>query len=207
MVAAAVAGYLGINAAALIAAIEFGVQPLLFTDATGAPLYAPYPLNVAMPAMMVAHLTIAGGAEAILSAGVVAYLQRANPGLLAPPARSEPPVAGWYATRWLWAGLGALMVLSPLGLLAGGVAWGEWASGDLPDAAAGASITAAVPHGLERLSSIWTAPIPDYAPPFMHSEVFGYVLSAVVGAGAILLLAAALSWLAGRRMPSGGSRA
>src|SRR6266511_2644211 len=52
VIAGAVAGYVAINVAALLAAIEFGVQPLLFTDATGAPLYAPYPLGIAIPAMM-----------------------------------------------------------------------------------------------------------------------------------------------------------
>src|ERR1700690_2441848 len=35
--AAAIAGYLAINASALCAAIEFGIQPILFKDAAGAP--------------------------------------------------------------------------------------------------------------------------------------------------------------------------
>ncbi len=193
VVAAAVAGYLAINAAALVTALEFGIQPMLFHDATGAPLYAPYPLSVAVPAMMFAHLTIAGAAEVIISAGVVAYLQRANPGLLDATARETArtplpsAVGGWFGTRWLWTGLGALMVLSPLGLLAAGIAWGEWGAGDFADPAVREQITAAsgnvappvdVPQGLERLSSFWTAPIPDYAPSFMHNESFGYILSA-----------------------------
>ncbi|MDD5351504.1 MAG: cobalt transporter CbiM, partial [Chthoniobacteraceae bacterium] len=37
-VAAGLAGYAAINAAALLAGIEFGLQPLLFHDAAGAPL-------------------------------------------------------------------------------------------------------------------------------------------------------------------------
>ena len=45
VVAAAIAGYLAVNAAALIAAVEFGIQPALFHDARGMPLYAPYPLR------------------------------------------------------------------------------------------------------------------------------------------------------------------
>ena len=57
VVAAAVAGYLGINGAAFLTAIEFGFQPMFFHDASGAPLYAPYSLGVAVPAMMAAHLT------------------------------------------------------------------------------------------------------------------------------------------------------
>src|SRR5690242_4022225 len=67
VVAAAVAGYAAINASALCAAVEFGLQPALFKDATGAPLYAPYPLHIAVPAMMIGHLTFAGFAELIIS--------------------------------------------------------------------------------------------------------------------------------------------
>src|SRR5271155_3720104 len=37
--AAGLAGYAAINVSALLAAIEFGIQPLLYRDATGAPLY------------------------------------------------------------------------------------------------------------------------------------------------------------------------
>src|SRR5215218_5142076 len=82
VVAAAVASYVAINVAALLAAIEFGIQPALFHDASGAPLYAPYALNVAIPAMMIGHLTLAGLAELIVAGGVVTYLQRADPSLL-----------------------------------------------------------------------------------------------------------------------------
>ena len=82
VVAAAIAGYLAINAAALLAAIEFGIQPALFHDASGTPLYAPYPLSIAIPAMMIGHLTFAGLAEAVIAAGLVAYLQAADPALL-----------------------------------------------------------------------------------------------------------------------------
>ncbi len=222
IVAAAIAGYLAINAAAFVTALEFGIQPALFTDATGAPLYAPYPLSVAIPAMMFAHLTIAGAAEAIVTGGIVAYLQRSNPRLLEATtretARAPLPsaVGGWLGIRRLWTGLGALMVVSPLGLLAAGIAWGEWGIDDFKDAAVRDQITQAsgnmappeqVPQGLEHLSSFWTAPIPDYAPPFMHSESFGYILSAVVGAGLIVLLFSGLSWLMNRSAPSGEGHA
>ncbi len=222
VVAAGVAGYVAINASALLAAIEFGIQPMLFHDATGAPLYAPYPLSVAVPAMMVAHLTLAGAAEAVITAGIVAYLQRANPSLLQTTAKIAQGgmraaiAGGWYATRWLWAGLGALMVLSPLGLIAAGIAWGEWGTEDLQDPAIREQIAHAsgnmpppeqVPQGLAHLSSIWTAPLPDYAPAFMHNANFGYIVSAVIGAGLILIVFSALSWVLGRRVPVGEGRA
>jgi cobalt/nickel transport system permease protein len=222
IVAAGVAGYLAINAAALLAAIELGLQPMLFHDASGTPLYAPYPLSVAVPAMMLAHLTLAGAAEAVITAGIVAWLQRADPSLLQTTARAARGgmraaiAGGWYATRWLWAGLGALMVLSPLGLVAAGLAWGEWGVEDLQDPAIREQIARAsgnvalplhVPQGLARLSGIWTAPMPDYAPAFMHDANFGYILSAVIGAGLILIVFSALSWVFGRRMRSAPVRA
>jgi cobalt/nickel transport system permease protein len=213
VMAAAVAGYLAINVSALFAALEFGVQPLLFHDPTGAPLYAPYPLSIAVPAMMIGHLTFAGLAELLISGGVVAYLQRTNSDLLrlsAPAAEgtdvAQPTaaVSAWSLTRALWLWLAVLMILTPLGLLAAGIAWGEWSSEDFTDPAvrqaiAGASGNIAppaiVPEGLARLAGLWHAPIPDYAPAFMHSEIFGYVMSAVCGAGLILLAFLLLSRL------------
>jgi cobalt/nickel transport system permease protein len=67
VVAAGIAGYAGINVAALCAAIEFGIQPALFHDASGAPLYAPYGLSISIPAMLIGHLTFAGLAELVIS--------------------------------------------------------------------------------------------------------------------------------------------
>ncbi len=215
VVAAAIAGYAAINVAALLAAIEFGIQPLLFMDASGAPLYAPYPLSVAIPAMAIGHLTIAGIAELIVSGGVVAYLQRADPSLLKLTAPNAQDVdkgladvtrrGGWRSVRPLLIGLAVLMVLSPLGLLAAGTAWGEWGASDYADPAMRQQIIVAsgqhappaqTPKGLAQLSSIWTAPIPDYAPPWMQSAEFGYIMSAVVGAGLIILVFFLLSRVA-----------
>src|SRR5437588_6374124 len=93
-VAAGIAGYVAINVAALLAAIEFGIQPVLFKDAAGAPLYAPYPLSIAIPAMMIGHLTIAGLAELVLTSGLVAYLQRTDPALLQRTSASRELLAG-----------------------------------------------------------------------------------------------------------------
>lgn len=195
VIAAGAAGYIGMNAAALAAAIEFGVQPMLFHDAGGAPLYAPYPLSIAVPAMMIGHLTIAGLAEAFATAGLVAILQRHEPELLQSSAATAAP-ASWWTMRRLWAGLAAIMLLSPLGLLAAGTAWGEWSAEDFANPAARQEIAAAsgnvhppesVPQGLEKLSSLWSAPIPDYAPAFLQHEGLGYILSAMIGTGLIIL--------------------
>ncbi|MFN8443694.1 MAG: cobalt transporter CbiM [Caldilineaceae bacterium] len=213
IVAGALAGYLAINVAALLAAIEFGIQPMLFTDASGAPLYAPYALHIALPAMMIGHLTIAGLAELVITGGLIAYLQRADVGLLkatAPGAMESDDEleevarkGGWSATRPLWIGLAVLMIGTPLGLLAAGTAWGEWGAEDFASAtgraeiaaASGGVAPAAAPVGLTKLSSFWTAPIPDYAPSFMQSESFGYIMSALLGVGLIILAFLIVSWL------------
>ena len=64
------------------AAGEFGIQPLLFTDAAGQALYCPYPLSVSIPAMMVGHLTLFGFAEVVFTTAVLAYLKKAAPELV-----------------------------------------------------------------------------------------------------------------------------
>lgn len=79
--AAAIGGFIGINAAAALVAIELGVQPSLHHLADGTPLYCPYPLSVTLPAMMIPHLTIGGLAEALVTGGVIAFLGTYHPEL------------------------------------------------------------------------------------------------------------------------------
>jgi cobalt/nickel transport system permease protein len=206
--AAAVAGYAAINVSALLAAVEFGIQPALFHDASGSPLYAPYPLSIALPAMMLGHLTVAGIAEAVIAGGIVAWLQKANPLLLETTARvSENPRR---LTRPLWAALAGLMIASPLGLLAAGTAWGEWSAADFHDSATRQEIAtasqnvappSAAPQGLERLAGVWTAPLPRYAPAFLKSAGFGYIMCAMLGTGVIITLFLLLGWMARSRTP------
>lgn len=206
VVAAAIAGYSAINASALLAAIEFGIQPMLFHDASGAPLYAPYPLRIAIPAMMIGHLTVAGLAEMVVSGGVVAYLQRAEPALLktTAPGATVGDAIGWSSTRPLWIALAVLLILTPLGILAAGAAWGEWAPEDfstpqtrqqIAAASANQAPPAQAPVGLQKLATIWTAPMPRYAPPILKSLRLGYILSAMAGTGLILLAFLCGAWI------------
>ena len=213
VVAAAVAGYLAVNVAALAAAIEFGIQPILFHDAKGTPLYAPYPLHIAVPAMMVGHLAIAGVAEGVIAAGLVAYLQGADPGVLTNPAAAGTTgapieIRPARSLRGLWITVALLMLLTPLGILAAGKAWGEWSPAVFADERGRAQATSAsqghapptsAPAGLERLSSLWTAPFPEYAPRFVKSAPVGYLLSAMFGVGLVLLLSQLLPWCLHRR--------
>jgi cobalt/nickel transport system permease protein len=170
---------------------------MLYRNAAGAPLYCPYPLSIAVPAMMLGHLTIAGLAELFVSAGAVAFLQHFDPQLLratsgAARAESKPV----RTLRPLWAALGALMILTPIGILAAGSAWGEWLASDYSNPAVRRQMAASslsvppptiAPQGLERLCALWTAPFARYAPPYVRSAAFGYLLSAMFGVGLVML--------------------
>jgi len=209
VVAAGIAGYVAANASALAAAIELGIQAALFHDATGTPLYAPYPLKIAIPAMLIGHLTFAGIAEAVLSAGLLAYLQTADPGLLmgtsgGAQSATGSPLRSSASVRNLWVTVAVLLILTPLGVLATGKAWGEWAPSDFVHAETRVQIAAAsrdqgppttVPTGMARMATLWTSPFPAYAPAFVKSHALGYLLSAMFGVGLLLLIALA----AGRR--------
>lgn len=185
VVAAFVGGYVGINAAALATAVELGIQPDLFHDAAGAPLYSPYHLAQTIPAMLLAHLVVAGVAEGILSGAVVAYLQRANLPLLqvnhpTVPVDADAAAAERGRRRTLRPGVVALVaiaimvVLTPLGLLAPGGAFGE----DAPDDLVSGLGLAAVPAGMARYADFWQDAIfPDY----LSDSPWTYIVSAMVG--------------------------
>jgi cobalt/nickel transport system permease protein len=81
-VAGAIAAYLSLNISAVITAIQFGIQPLLERSPTGQPLYAPFPLSVAVPAMALEHLFLFGIVEAVVTALVIKYFQRNDPEML-----------------------------------------------------------------------------------------------------------------------------
>jgi cobalt/nickel transport system permease protein len=190
VIAAGVAGFVGINVAAFGAAVEFGIQPALFHAADGSPLYGPYGLATAIPAMMVGHILVAGPVEAIATALVVAYLQKANLPVLQLNLAAQPAEApGRLATGPLWIGLAVLALLSPLGLLAAGTAWGEWGAEELQQ------LLGSVPQGLDRLGGIWSAPLPDYSLPFLENATIGYIVSAIVGIAVLAGVIVIGGWL------------
>jgi cobalt/nickel transport system permease protein len=217
VVAAAAGGYVGINAAALAAAVEFGIQPELFRTASGAPLYSPYHLSQTIPAMALAHLTVAGAAEAILSAGVLAYLARADvrrlvpnhPGVPVTADGSMPQGPSRLTPGRVAVGFITLMVLlTPLGLLAPGGAFGEDAPQDLDLGKLGLS---AVPEGLNRYNGFWSHTVlGGYGFGDGQNGSVGYWVSAVVGIaviGVAIYLLAKLVEVALRGRGRGGSKA
>ena len=84
-----VGGYIGIVVAAFCGSVEFGIQPII------APGYSPYGLDVAIPAMVGAHLLV-GIAEGLTTAIVVYYLAENRPDLLRLPKLSPGWLRGVY---------------------------------------------------------------------------------------------------------------
>lgn len=82
VIAAAAAGYISLTFAAALTGFEFGIQPLLHIGANGLPLYMPYPLSVAMPAMILEHVLAFGFVEAIVTALIFSYIQRTDTSIL-----------------------------------------------------------------------------------------------------------------------------
>jgi cobalt/nickel transport system permease protein len=183
-IGAVIGSYIGIVAAAVCAGIELGLQPLLFHTASGTPLYAPYGLSVAVPSMVFAHMVVAGPVEAVVTGGVVVYLQRTHSSLIKADAPKKKEGKLWL----LWGALGLIALATPIGLLASGTAWGEWGIDELKTMGLGS-----IPQGLQKLAGWWPAPMPDYGLPRM-AAVIGYILSAFVG----IILVAALLCLLGR---------
>jgi cobalt/nickel transport system permease protein len=184
LLAAVIGSYIALVVASIITAVELGIQPALFQAADGTPLYAPYSLNVALPAMLVGHLLVAGPVEAVVTGGVFAYLQRSHSNLI----KADMP--GYKEGKWwvLWGALGLAVLATPLGLLASGTAWGEWGLQELQDMGLGF-----IPQGLEKLEGWWPAPLPDYGFSRMGA-VIGYILCAITG----IVLVAVLLWILGR---------
>ena len=180
--AAAVAAYLSLNLSGLLAGIELGLQPLIAHESDGTPLYAPYSLGVAVPAMVTGHL-LAGFAEAVVTGGTIAFLQHSAPELLSIVTKREPSLPQfWARMRVAWIVLALLVFITPIGLLAPGTAWGEWNSEQLR----GLGLDF-VPSGLQRWESFWQAAFADYTIPGL-GERTGYAFSAGIGIVLIVLV-------------------
>jgi len=137
--------------------------------------------------MLFAHLILAGPIEAVVTALVVRHLQSYDADLLNVQALSAAPLPSTPVSyRKFWWALGVLIVLSPLGLLASGTAWGEWGAEELQ------KMLGFIPSGMQRLAGTWShAPFGDYSLPgfesFWSSAII-YILCAIIGVGMISLL-------------------
>ena len=92
----------------------------------------------------------------------------------------------------LWLGMAVLVLISPLGLILpehfkAGSDWGEWGADEMQ------KLVGYIPQGLEKLSTLWNAPMPDYAfkgweEKGLSQLGFAYIISAIVGIGIIMLV-------------------
>lgn len=93
-------------------------------------------------------------------------------------------------------GIAILIILSPVGLILpehfkAGSAWGEWGADEMQ------KLVGYVPKGLEKLSEIWKAPMPDYAFKGWEEKglphlSFAYIISAILGIGIIAIVVLAI---------------
>ena len=146
------------------------------------------PLSVAIPAMVIPHILVASVVEGLVTALVIAYLQKANQPALELFNKNLTVQETGRSGRWriLWVGLALLVVATPLGLLAPGTAWGEWGAEELTSL--GLSF---IPSGLDKLSSLWSAPVPDYDLLAIGNPTLAYIFSAVVG----IIITVVVVWL------------
>jgi cobalt/nickel transport system permease protein len=143
----------------------------------------------------------------VLTFAIIAYLQRANIPLLRfnhpgvpvdDAALVKKPRPAW---SWALIGLGTMVVLTPLGLLAPGGAFGEDAPVDLNLAKYHLQ---AVPTGLNQYNDFWIHTVlGGYGFSSGQHANLGYLLSAIVGiaavAVAVFLVVTVVRFITGRR--------
>ena len=95
-----------------------------------------------------------------------------------------------------------IILLTPLGLLAPGSAWGEWGLDEIKN------MIGYVPEGMNRFSEVIKAILPDYSIPGFDVNFFqqalGYIFSAVIGIAAIVLIFAILGRIMGKPQKKNG---
>lgn len=171
-IAAFIGAYVGINLAALCASIMFGVQPLLFKDSAGMPMYCPYSFKISIPSMVIPHLLVIGALEGIVTAGVYAYVKKVSPDTIYEgTSKKSKPILRLII---------AMIILTPLGLLAKATAWGEWGEDELKSAAG------FIPKGMKSGISLNTL-MQDYGVNGLP-EVLGYILSAIAGVALLIII-------------------
>lgn len=92
----------------------------------------------------------------------------------------------------LWLLVIILAILTPIGLIIpeyfkSGAAWGEWGTDEIK------KLVGYIPRGIAKLSSLWNAPIPDYAFKGRGSGglsylSLSYIISAVAGILAVAVV-------------------
>lgn len=190
--AAAIGSYVGICLAAFLCAVEFGIQPMIAHDAAGNALYCPYGLSIAIPAMMIPHMAVAGVVEAVFTVAIYAFVRKTSPDLTYDNIRLEAHAAESKKSHTpVFALVAVLIAATPLGLLATGTAWGEWGADEIAEIAETGTPLGYTPQGMLDGFSLETI-MPDYTLGEMN-EVAAYILSAVIGTALLVIIFKLLS--------------
>ena len=83
--------------------------------------------------MMIGHITLFGLAEIILTVVVLTFVEKVTP-------KALDVVPDKTAFKPLYILMAVLIVLTPLGLLATGTAWGEWGADEIAGLVSGGSL-------------------------------------------------------------------
>jgi len=182
VIASAIGAYVAVNIAAFAVAVELGIQPLVAVDGLGRPLYAPYPLSITVPAMLIPHLLIFGPVEALGTALAVSFIQKTDDAMLNLPKGADN-------LKPLWVLLAIMIILTPVGLIATGTPWGEWGKGEL------SGLVGYVPTGMHRLGEMWTGLMPSYGIEGLNvlfgkrlGSMAGYVIAALTGSAVLIFI-------------------
>ena len=81
-VAAFFSGYVSLTVSAILVAVQLGIQPVIAHAADGRPLYAPYPLSVALPVMALEHLLLFSIVEGTVTVLLFKYFLKNEPELI-----------------------------------------------------------------------------------------------------------------------------
>jgi cobalt/nickel transport system permease protein len=170
--------YFGINIAALFAAIEFGIQPLLFKDASGHALYSPFPLSISIPYMTIPHLLFVGVIEVVFTVSIITFIKKVSPETIYKGEKQKiNPIYGLIF---------GLICLSPVGLLATGTAWGEWGLKDIKNVVINGKPLGYIPQGMKDGFN-FTALMSNYSLKGLPDFV-GYIISSVAGVAILIIL-------------------
>lgn len=162
------AGYLGVNAAALASSTLLGLQPVLFLDSQGLPMYNPYPLSITIPTMMGIHLLIVGVVEGVVTTSIYQFIRQSQNKITFPSLQKQIKMKRF---RQL---ILALLLLSPIGLVASGTTWGEWNLSELTQSLKQHHLHAVKPKGMLHGLSFHSI-FSDYMIPGLPASI-SYIL-------------------------------
>ena len=129
--------------------------------------------------MMIGHITLFGLAEIILTVVVLTFVEKVTP-------KALDAVPDKTAFKPLYILMAVLIVLTPLGLLATGTAWGEWGADEIAGLVSGGSQLGYTPSGMTNGFELSTL-FPDYSMSALP-EWTGYILSAIVGVALLVII-------------------